>query len=192
MHAIRRFYAEPGRTSRASLTLIAIIVAAILYAVPFVDWTWGLAPNFGIGMVGGAAFGTFVVASIRRMRDAAISLRLAGWVTLGILATFVVALLTMARSDAPWANVVLDMLVYVVPGLWLAIAVWPRHPVDDPLPTGRYRAGYGILLAFMILGAGIVGFIAWVSTGMHEANERRMEYEQLREREDGGRGDNSF
>lgn len=171
MKTITSFYSTAGRTGIARFAIVAAITIAILYAVPTVDWTWGLVPNIVAGALGGAAFAKLLVEAIRRLRDAGISRTFAAWFALGAGILFGSAFSAFLLSDPPWADSVLTTLIYGLPIVSAIALVWPPRGGSDVASNGSRRVGIAIATLSIIVGAMTMGFIAWLSMGM-DANNR--------------------
>lgn len=182
MQAVSRFYSTAGRTSNVGLASTALAVALLLFAISYIDWTWGILPNVIAGAIGGAAIGKLCVATVRRLQDAGIDPRLAGWIMLGAGIAFAIAIGSIMSGDPPWAQFVLIGLQYGLPALWVAALLWPSRPASYDVPQIHTTKGMAIAAASVIIGAAAMGAVAWMSTGMDAANRRNAAFIAAQER----------
>ncbi len=183
MQAVSRFYSTAGRTSTTGLAGIALAVAILLFLISRIDWTWGILPNVVAGAIAGAAIGKLLAATVRRLRDAGIDRRLAGWIMLGSGVAFAIAIGSIMSHDPAWAQFLLIGLQYGVPALWVVVLLWPSRPTLDESSPARRTGGMAIAVACIVIGAVAMGAVAWLSTGMDAANRRDAAFVAAQERQ---------
>ncbi len=177
MNAFAHFYSTAGRLSIVRFALVALVVVALLYGLDIVDWQWGLVANIAAGAMGGGACGKLLVSAIRRLKDAGFSIRYAAWLALALGAVTLFTFVTFLISDPLWANDVLTVLGYVVPGSAVVAMLWPPKPESSSTSNHRRWAGPVIGLVSIATGAVVAGFLAWLSIGMDANNRARAEQE---------------
>ena len=169
------FFSVAGRTSVLRLVVIAVLIAAVLWACAQTTWEYGRVINGFIGAVAGAAIAKLVVEAIRRLRDAGISLRFASWCALALGLAAIGVFSSYFLVDLESAQTMLSILTYASIMFVAVGLLWPsRASSTQTQARGMESRGLTFAVACVIGGAIVAALLASLSIGMDEVNQRAM------------------
>lgn len=150
---IPRFFSVAGRASIPRFWIVAVAVAAILWACGQTTWEYGRVANGFIGAVAGTAGAKLVVEAVRRLRDASVNLRLAAWCALGAGSATAFVFASFFFLGLQIAQAMLSFLTYAVPIIAAVALSLPSRAQPATLAQGSAKRGLPFAITCTVRGS---------------------------------------